>query len=109
MEPLLVAADADGGVEELAEPGRGKQFVTGTVGNDAAGTHENDALDFREDVAEMMGDKDQAGALGSETAQGFAEFALGGEVEGVGWLVEQELAGPVDEGAGDEDAALFAG
>ena len=44
-----------------------------------------------------------------EGAHGFAEGALGGEVEGVGGLVEEELAGAMDEGAGDEDAALFSG
>ena len=44
-----------------------------------------------------------------EGAHGFAEGALGGEVEGVGGLVEEDLAGAVDECAGDEDAALFSG
>ena len=44
-----------------------------------------------------------------EGAHGFAEAALGGEVEGVGGFVEEELAGAVDEGAGDEDAAFFSG
>ena len=81
----------------------------GPSADDAAGAHEDDPLNFRKDVAEMMGDEDQAGAFGGEAAEGIAEFALGGEVEGVGGLVEQQLAGPMDEGAGDEDAALFAG
>ncbi len=71
--------------------------------------HEDDALDLRKDVAEVMGDEDEAGAFGGEAAEGFAELALGGEVEGVGGLVEEQLAGAVDEGAGDEDAALFSG
>jgi len=57
----------------------------------------------------VMGYEDEAGALGHEGAEAFAEVALGGEVEGVGWLVEQELLGAMDEGAGDLDAALFSG
>jgi hypothetical protein len=57
----------------------------------------------------VVGDEDEAGAFVDEAAHGFAEVALGGEVEGVGGFVEQELLGPVDEGAGDEDAALFSG
>jgi len=44
-----------------------------------------------------------------EIAHGFAQVALGGEVECVGGFVEEELAGPVDEGAGNEDAAFFSG
>ena len=71
--------------------------------------HEDDALDFREDVAEVMGDEDEAGAFADEAAQSFAEVALGGEVECVGGFVEQELLWPVDEGSGDEDAAFFTG
>lgn len=106
---MVVVADADGGVEEFGEALFGEEGGAGSVGLDAAVTHEEDAVDFREDVAEVVGDEDDAGSLPGEAAEGFAEFALGGEVEGVGGLVEEELAGAVDEGAGDEDAALFSG
>lgn len=81
----------------------------GSVGEDAALAHEDDAADFWEDVAEVVGDEQDAGALLGEAAEGFAEAALGGEVECVGGLVEEELAGAVDQGAGDEDAAFFSG
>jgi hypothetical protein len=87
----------------------GEELGAGAVGYDAALLHEDDAFDFGWDVVEVVGDQDQAGALSDEAAHAFAEVALGGEVEGVGGLVEQELAGAVDEGAGDEDAALFSG
>ena len=109
MQPFFVAADADRGVEELAEARFGEQFVARAVGDDAAVAHEDDALDFGQDVAEVMGDEDEAGAFGGEAAQGFAQLALGGEVERVGWLVEEQLPRTVDEGARDEDAALFSG
>ncbi len=41
-----------------------------------------------------------------DMAKGLAQFALGGEVESVGGLVEEEHLRLVDEGAGDHDAAL---
>ena len=57
----------------------------------------------------MVSYEEQAYSLLHEAAHAFAEVALGGEVEGVGGLVEEKLAGAVDEGAGDLDAALFSG
>ena len=109
MEPFVVAADADTGVEELAEARLGEQLSARAVADDAAAAHEDDAIDLGQDVAEVMRDEDEAGAFGGEAAQGFAEFALRGEVERVGWLVEEELARAMHERAGDEDAALFSG
>ena len=57
----------------------------------------------------MMSNEHEARAFGGETAEGIAEFALRGEVERVGRLVEQELARAMDQRAGDEDAAFFSG
>ncbi len=36
MQPFVVVADADGGVEELAEAGLGEEFVARAVADDAA-------------------------------------------------------------------------
>jgi len=44
MKPLLIAADVDGGVEELGKTGCGEELLAGTVTYDAAGAHKNDAL-----------------------------------------------------------------
>lgn len=109
MEPVVVVADADAVAKEVGEDGFGEEGFSGPVGDDAAMAHEDDAVDFRGDVGEVVGDEDEAGALLNKGAEAFAEVALGSEVEGVGGLVEEELAGAVDEGAGDEDAAFFAG
>ena len=57
----------------------------------------------------MVGDEDEAGSFADEAAETFAQVSLGGEVEGVGGFIEEELMRPVDEGAGDENAALFSG
>ena len=72
MQPLLVAADADGGVEELSEARFGEELGAGCVGDDAAVAHEDDAIDFGEYVAEVVGDEDEAGAFRRQAAQGFA-------------------------------------
>ena len=61
MKPLLIAADVDGGVEELGKTGCGEELLAGTVTYDAAGAHKNDALDLRQDVAEVMRDEHEAG------------------------------------------------
>ena len=79
------------------------------VGDDAAGAHHDDAGDLGQDVGEVMRHHHDASSLLGDQAQGFAEFALGGEVEGVRGLVEQEHAGLMDEGAGNHDTALLAG
>jgi len=109
MQPAVLLADADFGTEEIGEYGCGEEFVAWAVGDDAALLHEDDALDFGWDVVEVVGDEDESDAVCDEAAEAFAEVALGGEVEGVGGLVEEELLGAVDKGAGDEDAALFSG
>ena len=107
MKPFGVAADADLRLEELAQAGFGEQVMARAVAGDAAIAHEDDALDLGQDIAEVVGDHDDAGAFAGEAAEGFAEFALRSEVERVGRLVEEELPGAVNEGSGDEDAALF--
>jgi hypothetical protein len=109
MKPLLIAADVDGGVEELGKTGCGEELLAGTVTYDAAGAHKNDALDLRQDVAEVMRDEHEAGAFSGEAPEGFSKLTLCGKVEGVGGLVEKQLAGAMDESAGDKDAPLFTG
>ena len=89
--------------------GFGEELFAWAVGEDAALLHEDNAVDFGEDVSEVMRDEDEPGAFLREAAHGFAELALGGEIEGVGWLVEEKLVWAMDEGARDEDAALFSG
>src|SRR6266568_2287836 len=107
MQPFVVAADSNGSAEELAQARGGEKLLSGTVRNDAAAAHENYALNFRKYVAQVMGNEDESGAFRSKSAQGFAQFALRGKVERIRRLVEKKLAGPVNEGAGNENAALF--
>ena len=56
-----------------------------------------------------MGDEEDASSLLRETAEEVAQVGLRGEIEGVGWLVEEEHLGGRDEGAANHDATLLAG
>ncbi len=109
VQPFGVAADAHRSAEELTQTFFGEELVARAIGNDAAVAHQDDALDFGEDIAEVMCHHHEAGALARKAAQGLAQLALRGQVERVRGLVEKELPRPVDEGARDKDAAFFAG
>ena len=109
MQPLTVVAQAHGGAKEFAEPVGGQQVATRAVGKDAPVAHEQQAIHLRKNVGQVMGDEDDADAVGCQLAECLAEFALGGDVERVGRLIEQQLARTMDERTGDEDAALFSG
>ena len=109
MQPLCIAADAHWRVEELAEARLGQEFIARAVGDDAAIAHEDDAVDFGEYVAEVVRDHYQSRAFTSQPTQSFAQFALCGQIERVGRLVEKELLRAMHEGASNEDAAFFSG
>jgi hypothetical protein len=104
-----VLDETDVDPKQRAEFFRSEQFPLRAVGKDAAALHHDDAIDLRENVGDVVGDHQNADALLGDAAEGFTELALGCEVEGVGGLVEEQHVGLVDEGAGDHDAALFAG
>src|SRR5271165_3914515 len=108
--PVTVSpGEGDIHAEKVAELfGRDELFLW-AIGDDAAGAHHDDAGDLGQDVSKVMGHHDDSSSLPSDEAQGFAEFALSGKVEGVRGLVEQEHAGLMDEGTGDHDATLLAG
>jgi len=109
MEIAVAAGEIDARLEEAGESGGLKDFALGAVGQDFSGAHEDDALDFGNDVGDVMGDQDDANAGLGERSHGLAETVLRGDIEGVGGLVEDEGARLVDESAGDEDALGFAG
>jgi len=101
--------EVDIGFEEVAEAGGSEELGLGAVGYDAAVFHHEDAVDLGGDVGDVVGDEEDAGSLLGEATEQVAEVGLGGEVEGVGGLVEEEHLGRCDEGAADHDAALLAG
>src|SRR5580658_7245205 len=109
MQPLFVPADADWRIEELGRTSHGEQPFARPVGDDASRAHEDDALDLRQYVAEMMGDEHEARAFAREPAEGLAQLPLRCEVERIRGFIEQQLARAMDERARNEDAALFSG
>jgi len=108
MEAVLVG-EVDFGFEEVAEARSCQEVDLGAVGYDAAIFHHEDAVDLGGDVGDVVGDEEDAGSLLGESAEQVAEFGLGSEIEGVGWLVEEEHLRGGNEGAADHDAALLAG
>src|ERR1039458_3464307 len=109
VQPLCVAANADRRTKQFAQARFGQQLVSRPVSHDAATAHENDALDLRQDIAQMVGDHHQARTFASEAAKRLAQLALGGQIERVGGLVEKKLLRAVHKRASNEDAALLAG
>ncbi len=109
MVEAVVVSELDAGLEEVAKSWGGEEIGFGAVGDDAAIAHEEDTVDFREDVGDVMGDEENAGSLLGQRTEEIAEVALGGEIEGVGRFIEEEHAGGSHQCAADHDAALLAG
>jgi len=86
-----------------------EQFLFGTVGEDAAVLHHDDAVDFGKDVSQMVCDHQNADSLLRDLAESFTQLALSGEVKGIRGLVEEKHFRLMDQGAGDHDAPLLAG
>ena len=86
-------------VKQFAQPRWRQQVALGAVGEDSAVAHHHYAVNFREDIGEVMGDEKNAGSLPGEPSQGVAQLPLGGEIERVAGLVEQQDLRLVNEGA----------
>ncbi len=102
-----MADNFEPGIEQLAQAAGGQHVLLGAIGEDTAFVEEGNALHFREDVAQVVGDEDDGAALAGLEADEFIQMALGGEVEAGAGFIEQQGFGLVDEGAGQEDAAGF--
>ena len=63
MQPLLIAPDAHRRVEQLAQPRLGQQLLPRPVAHDASVAHEDDPLDLRQNVAQMMRHQHQPRSL----------------------------------------------
>jgi len=103
-----VLNEGDIDAEELAKLRGREQVAFGAVRVDTALFHHDDAVDFRKDIGQVVGDHENADTLLGDAAESLAELALSGEIEGVGGLIEEKHFRLVDEGTGDHDAALLA-
>ena len=95
--------------KEVAELFLGQQFPFGAIGEDAPVAHHDHPVDLRKNVGDVVGHHENADSLLRYAAQGCTEFALRGQVEGIGGFVEKQHFGLMDEGAGDHDTPLLAG
>ncbi len=90
MEEAVAFGEIDGGAEEVGEVWGGEEVVLGAVGGDSTFAHQEEAVDFGDDVRGVVGDEEDRGSLPGELAEEVAKLSLGGEVEGVGGLVQQK-------------------
>ena len=81
-----------GALKQLAQSRFGQQFLARAVAHDPPVAHENDALDLRQNIAQVMRHQHQSRSLARQPAQRLAQFALRGQVERVRGLVEQQLS-----------------
>lgn len=95
--------------EKLAKFPRGEQLPLRPIGEDPSLFHHDDAVDFRQDVRQMVRDHQDARSLLCDTPECLAEFALRGQIKSVRWLVEQQHFRLMDQCPGDHDATLLAG
>ena len=103
---MLNEGDID--AEEVAKLRSGEQIAFGAVRVDTALFHHDDAVDFRKDIGQVVGDHENADTLLGDAAESLAEFALSGEIEGVGRLIEEEHFWLVNESTGNHNTALLA-
>ena len=90
MEEPVAFGEFDRGAKEGGEGGGGEKVLAVAVGGDAAVAHEEDTLDFGDDVGGVVGDEEDGGSVLCEVSEELAEIVLRGNIEGVGRLVEEE-------------------
>jgi hypothetical protein len=80
---VALPGHVDLGFEEVAEGFGGEKGRLGSVRDDAALFHEQDAVDLWEDVSDVVGDEQDAGILPGKFLEEFAKIGLRGQVEGI--------------------------
>lgn len=86
--------------ERLPQCGGVKDFALRPISHDAALANEDDAVDFGDDVGEMMGHKQDADSHALELPNCLGEFVLAEEAEAGGGFVGQRGAGSAQSAPG---------
>ena len=87
---IAFAGDLNGRAEEHREIFGGEEFGFGAVRKDSSVLEQHNAINFRDDLFEMVSDKEQTNAAVGELPHLMAHFALGEEVEAGGRFVQDE-------------------
>jgi len=95
--------------ERGGKASRGEDLAFGPVQKHLAVFQKYDAVDFRDDVVEVVRNKEKTHAGLREVAELLTNFAERWKVEAGGGFVEQQSVGVVNQCAGDEKAARFTG
>ncbi len=93
--------------EKLLKLRCGNQRLPRVIGDDAPVAHHQHAIYFRQDVRKVVRDHHDAGALLRDASQSLPQFALGGHIQCVRGLIEQQHLRPVDKRTRNHDATLF--
>jgi len=73
-----------------------------SIGEHATLLQHHDALDLRDDLADVMRHEDDADPIARQRRHRAEQCRMRGNVERIARLVEEQRSGIVDEGAGDE-------
>ena len=94
--------------KQLLQPVCGQHLGLRSIADNAARLHHDHALDFRQDIGEMMGNQQNSSSLLRQPAHGVPQLPLRGQIESVARLVEQENLGSMHDGSPNQDALRFA-
>jgi len=101
--------DVQRNTEEGGEACGGEKLGLGAVRYDASLAKQHDAVNFGNNLFQMVGDQQQAHSAGRQRPHVLAHFALRGKIEASGGLVQQQSRGVMNESAGDEETPGLAG
>ncbi len=96
-------------VEELAELRAGEDLFLGAVGEHGPFFQQHDARHLGRDLVNVVGDEDDSLPRLHEAADDVEVLKAGLEVEAAGRLIQQQCIGIADQGAAEQEPALFPG
>lgn len=105
----VVLDDFDGTAVAFAEEGGGEDLGFGSVGENGTVFEKNHAVDFGNDLPDLMGDKEESGALSGKVAEGGKQTPGSGEIERGAGFVQDQQGRSGGEGAREETANFFTG
>src|ERR1700680_2289253 len=90
--------------KKFRQPFRGKEWVLTAIREHLAIAQKNHAIDFGNDVRQMMSDQQNARAGLRQLPQNVSELERRVNVQAIAWLIQQQRQGIVYQGAPDQYA-----
>src|SRR5262249_3989539 len=108
VEVAVALFDGERRAKDIAEPIGCERLGFRAVAGDAAAPQEDDAIDLRNDLVDVVRDEENRRALLRDRANAFHDLMAGDEIEAARRLVEDEDLRLVDERARDQHSPRFA-